>query len=179
MVLGTVGRRGVLVAGVVAALLASVGTWAARLAAPRVEPEPPAASLPALGPEEERLAAALWPIHGEVKLAALRITFAGMRFASGAGDAAQLEAEIAPTLETLDRALDAVQAIRPPAALDAVHDRYRGAVGLYREAARTTLAAARADDRTRLLEAQQLSLHASEETLRVGDRLWPTEHKPH
>jgi len=30
-----------------------------------------------------------------------------------------------------------------------------------------------------LLAAQASSFQASEETLRVGDQLWPTEHKPH
>lgn len=184
MLLSRSGRIGlvVVVAIVAAGFLTAFASYAARTLGGRtvVEAEPAAqAVLPAFTAEEERFAAALWPIHNEVKLAAIRVTFAGIRFASEGGGPDRLAEEIRPALAALEAAADAVEGLAPPAGLEPVHARYRRAVGLYREAARALLDAAPAGDGSRLLHAQGLSFEASEETLRVGDRLWPAALKPH
>ncbi len=165
-----------------AGLVVAFASYGARAPLERgvVEPEPaPALRLPAFSAEEERFAAALWPVHGEVKLAAIKVTFAGIRHAQEGGDTGRLSAEIEPALEALERAAAAVDRLGAPESLEPVRQRYRRAVELYREAALLMLQAAPEGDRARLLEAQRKSMEASEETLRVGDRLWPAEYKPH
>jgi hypothetical protein len=173
----------VLAGGVLGALLAGgLASYAGRPGG-GATPVPPAAApavlLPAMSAEEERLAAALRPIHDQVKLAAIRVTFAGIHFASEAPDAERLRAEVEPAIATLEQAVLAIDALAGAGHLDPLRERYRRAVGLYREAALAILEGAPAGDGARLLEAQRLSVGASEETLRIGDRLWPAEYKPH
>ena len=59
---------------------------------------PAASAVPAraLSAEEEAYAAALWPIHREVKLAALGMTFAGIAYKTDSQDRARLEAKVEP-----------------------------------------------------------------------------------
>jgi hypothetical protein len=48
----------------------------------------------ALTPEEEAFAASLWPIHSEVKLGAVRMIFAGIKYKTGEHDASTLKASV-------------------------------------------------------------------------------------
>ena len=50
----------------------------------------------ALTAEEEAYAAALWPLHSEVKLAAVRMTFAGIAYRTEDHDPEQLAAKVRP-----------------------------------------------------------------------------------
>ena len=67
----------------------------------------------------------------------------------------------------------------PPAAMRAVHERYLGALAAYQSASEKMLETARDGRDAHLIEAQSMSFRASEDTLRVGDLLWPGEYKPH
>ena len=50
----------------------------------------------ALSADEEAYAAALWPIHRDVKLAALGMTFAGIAYKTDSQDRATLAAKVEP-----------------------------------------------------------------------------------
>jgi hypothetical protein len=171
-----------LLAGVIGALIAVVGFAVQREFASRPTSDaaaPTADAARALSADEEAYAAALWPIHREVKLAALGMSFAGITYKTDGQDAAGLEAKIAPLAEKLKAAMAKARALEVPASMRAVHERYLGALASYQNASDKMIEAARDGRDEYLIEAQGMSFRASEDTLRVGDVLWPGEYKPH
>lgn len=173
-----------LLAGVIAVLVAVVGYAVQRefalrsaegVAAPVTSPVP----VRALSPGEEAYATALWPIHREAKLAALGLSFAGIAYKTDGQDRARLEAEVAPLAEEFRATLAKARALDVPASMREVHERFLGALTAYETAADEMLQTARDGEDQRLLAAQSLSFRAAEDTLRVGDVLWPGEYKPH
>lgn len=176
-------------AGMVALALlvgGGIGLAIGRAPAPAANIEPVAIKatpskplLRAMTPEEESYAAALWPIHSEVKLAAIRSTFAGIKYKTGEEDLPRLRATVGEMAELFDRARSSVVALTVPPSIATAHGRYLEAVTLYRDAARMVATAEPTALTDSLLKAQELSFRASEGTLVVGDLLWPAEHKPH
>jgi hypothetical protein len=129
--------------------------------------------------EEEDYAAALWPIHSQVKLAAVEMSFAGIAYKIGDQDATTLAAKVRPLADSLETAMARAQALLVPASMTEMHERYLGALAMYGKAAAEMASATRDGKDEHLLQGQQLSLHATEDMLRVGDVLWPGEYKPH
>jgi hypothetical protein len=140
-----------------------------------------ASSVPAraLSAEEEAYAAALWPIHRQVKLAALGMTFAGIDYKTENQDRATLQAKVEPLTQVFGTAIAETGALEVPASVQDVHERYLGALASYRAASEEMVKTARDGRDEHLIEAQGMSFRASEDTLRVGDVLWPGEYKPH
>lgn len=168
----------------VLAVVASLAAIGRTIDFGRDSPSVPAAAhdhaqLPALSPDEESYAVALWSVHSAVKLAAVRMTFAGITYKTEGQDGSQFRSAIEPVLGELDRARDGAEKLQVPPSMSTLHDRYVGAIADYRTAAAEMLQGAAEGSDARLLAAQQLSFRASEETLRIGEQLWPTEHKPH
>ena len=60
-----------------------------------------------------------------------------------------------------------------------VHERYLAALASYETASEEMVKTARDGRDEHLIQAQGMSFRASEDTLRVGDVLWPGEYKPH
>ena len=133
----------------------------------------------ALTAEEEAYAAALWPLHSEVKLAAVRMTFAGIAYRTEDHDPEQLAAKVRPLGGELETVAAKVRSLAPPASLRPVHDRYVGALGLYGAASAEMVQGAAENRDELLLTAQDKSFRASEDLLRVSDVLWPGEYRPH
>jgi hypothetical protein len=133
----------------------------------------------ALSAEEEAYAAALWPLHSEVKLAAVRVTFAGIAYRTENHDPNQLAQKVRPLEGTLDTVAATVRSLEPPPSLREVHDRYVEALGLYRAASAEMLQGASEQRDELLMAAQDKSFRASEDLLRVSDVLWPGEYRPH
>jgi hypothetical protein len=133
----------------------------------------------ALSAEEEAYAAALWPIHREVKVAALGLSFAGIEYKTNNHDPSRLEAEVEPLARGFRSAIAKARALEVPASLREVHERYVSALIAYENAADRTIQAARDGRDQHLIQAQAMSFRAAEDTLRVGDVLWPGEYKPH
>jgi hypothetical protein len=175
--------RALLLAGVIVALTAVVGYALQREFArpPASETGAVAAAVPqkALSAEEEAYAAALWPIHREVKLAAVGMSFAGIEYKTNGRQPDRLEAAVEPLADGFKEAIAKAEALAAPASLRPVHERYLGALVAYENAADAMLRTARDGRDQHLMEAQRMSLRASEETLRVGEVLWPGEYKPH
>jgi hypothetical protein len=176
-----------LLSAVVVALLGVVGYAAQRemaaeaTSASRTVVAPPPGGEPhrALSAEEEVYAAALWPLHSEVKLAAVRMTFAGLAYKTEDHDPERLAAKVRPLGGTMEAIAAKVRSLEPPPSLREVHDRYVQALVLY-VAASAGMVRGASDGRDDLLiEAQGMSFSASEDLLRVGDALWPGEYKPH
>lgn len=131
-----------------------------------------------LSPEEEAYATALWPIHSEVKLAAVRMIFAGLAYKTEDHDAKKLKAKVRPLTKTFEDAGVRVGKIKPPAALQAAHESYVEAVRLYSSATREMVKVADDGKDAHLIVAQQRSEQASLAILMLSDVLWPGEYKP-
>jgi hypothetical protein len=177
-----------LVAAIAAVLFAVVGLAVQRELAVNKSPSAAAAftagiamsgyDAPALTAEEEAYAAALWPIHSEVKLAAVRMIFAGLNYKTEDQDAGKLKSKVQPLTQTFLGATRRVDKIRPPASLQDAHDRYREALDLYASATREMVRIAEDGKDEHLVLAQQRSEQASLAILKLSDVLWPGEYKP-
>jgi hypothetical protein len=172
-----------LLAGVIVALTAVVGYALQRqFARPPASHGSAAAAVPpqrALSAEEEAYAVALWPIHREVKVAALGLSFAGIAYKTDGQNPDRLEAEVEPLAEGFKGARAEALALEVPASLRELHERYLGALAGYENAADEMIRAAQDGRDQHLIQAQGMSLRAAEDTLRVGEVLWPGEYKPH
>jgi hypothetical protein len=142
---------------------------------------PAASAVPAraLSAAEEAYAAALWPIHRQVKLAALGMTFAGIDYKTDSPDRAKLQAKVEPLTKTFKASLASARALDVPSSLREVHERYLGALTAYETASEEMVQTVRDGRDEHLIQAQGMSFRASEDTLRVGNVLWPGEYKPH
>jgi hypothetical protein len=131
-----------------------------------------------LSVEEEAFAAALWPIHSEVKLAAVRMIFAGLNYKTGAGDPVLLRNTVQPLTRTFQSAAGRVRSMQPPASLLDAHESYLQALSLYVSASREMIKVAEDGRQEHLVAAQQKSEQASVTLLKLSDVLWPGEYKP-
>jgi hypothetical protein len=173
-----------LLAGVIVILMAVVAyalqhEFARQPAGNVAAPAANAVPARALSATEEAYAAALWPIHRQVKLAALGMTFAGIDYKTDSPDRAKLQAKVEPLTKTFQAALISARALEVPPSLREVHERYLGALAAYETASEEMVKTARDGRDEHLIQAQGMSFRASEDTLRVGDVLWPGEYKPH
>lgn len=134
---------------------------------------------PPLTPEEEAFATALWPTHSEVvEPTAVRLTFAGMVYATEDHDARKLAQTLRPVNEIFRATLEKTRALDVPASMQRVHELYLTSLDLYVKASDEMLKVAADGNEQHLVDAQLLSKRASEDLLKAGDVLWPGEHKP-
>jgi len=132
----------------------------------------------ALSAEEESYAAALWPIHVQTKTSAVRMTFAGLSYKLGDIDRTEMKAKVVPLTKVFRDARNEVSRLKVPASLHKQHEQFLGALKLYEDASMEMVKIARDGKEEHLVEAQKMSYAASEDSLRVGDALWPGEYKP-
>jgi len=128
--------------------------------------------------EEEAYAAALWPIHSEVKLAAVRMIFAGLNYKTGNADAASVRERVQPLTKTFQSAASRVRTIQAPPSLADAHGSYLEALRLYASASKEMIRVADDGRDEHLVAAQQKSERASLALLKLSDVLWPGEYKP-
>lgn len=133
---------------------------------------------PALSPEEEAYAAALWPIHSEVKLAAVRMTFAGLNYKTKDQDAKGLETKVRPLTPVFEAAAQNAGRLAPPSTLADAHANYLAALADYASASREMLKVAADGRDEHLIEAHRKSERAGIALLKLSDVLWPGEYKP-
>lgn len=131
-----------------------------------------------LTPEEEAYAATLWPVHSEVKLAAVRMIFAGLNYKTGQADAASVREKVQPLTGTFHSAAARVQSMQAPASLVDAHQSYLEALSLYASASREMIRVAEDGRDEHLVAAQRKSERASLALLKLSDVLWPGEYKP-
>ena len=133
---------------------------------------------PALSAEEEAYAAALWPVHEKIKTSAVQMTFAGLSYKLGDSDRMAVKERVAPLTKVFRDARSQASQLKVPASLEKQHQLYLGALKLYEEASVEMAKVARDGKEDHLVNAQKMSYAASEDSLRVGDALWPGEYKP-
>jgi hypothetical protein len=133
----------------------------------------------ALSPEEENYAAALWEIQRQVTLSAVAMSFAGIAYETDNHDAHLLEQKIEPVAKFFGEAEPRVRGLTVPPSLSKVHGQYLEAMILYRKASNEMLAFTKDGERQHLVDAQGMSVTASEDILRAGEVLWPGQYKPH
>lgn len=131
---------------------------------------------PPMSPDEERYAQSLWPIHDSVRTAALKMTFSGLAYKMGDTDKAGMREKVAPLATVFSQAREKTAALKVPASMRGVQADYLEAVRLYKLAV-AAMVKPSGDDQ-HLLEAHAHSEKASTLLLKVGDVLWPGEHKP-
>ena len=182
------GRRSLLLAGVVVALVAAMGAAWLHKVWPRSVAKPAAqtASTPAkkteprgLTADEERFATALWAIHREATRSAVAMSFAGIAYQTEDRDARALARRIEPLARFFHDAEMRVRTMSPPASLSGTHGQYVDAMALYATAAAEMLKFTEDGDAQRLDAAHGFDVKASEDVLRVGEVLWPGQYKPH
>jgi hypothetical protein len=178
----------------VAALVLALGAFAAYALQRelRTKPETPSAgaaftgglamgeqhAVRALSAEEEAYAAALWPIHSQVKLSAVRMTFAGLNYKIDQNDAAKLRATVQPLTRTFSDAAQRARRIQPPPSLKDAHRSYLEAIEHYTAASKIMIKVAEDGREEHLIAAHERSEQASHELLKLSDVLWPGEYKP-
>ena len=133
---------------------------------------------PALSTEEEAYAAALWPVHEKIKTSAVQMTFAGLSYKLGDIDRMAVKERVMPLAKVFHDARSQASQLKAPASLEKQHQLYLGALKLYEDAAAEMVKIARDGKDEHLISAQKMSYAASEDSLRVGDALWPGEYKP-
>jgi hypothetical protein len=133
---------------------------------------------PALSAEEEAYAAALWPVHEKIKTSAVQMTFAGLSYKLGDIDRMAVKERVTPLTKVFRDARSQAGQLKVPASLEKQHQLYLGALKLYEDASIEMAKIARDGKEDHLVNAQKMSYAASEDSLRVGDALWPGEYKP-
>jgi hypothetical protein len=170
--------------GVVAAALAATALYAGlRELRKAPAPELPAAmemghsDRPALTADQERYAHALWKVHDQVRTAAVRMSFLGLSYKMGEIKKTELATRVEPISREFNSAAAEVEKLAPPQSFEGLHAEYLSAVRNY-EKASVDMRAAKGDSDDHLIAAQTLSERAATTLLKVGETLWPGEHKP-
>jgi hypothetical protein len=175
-----------LVSGVVIALTAVVAVSLQREVTSGPSPHPAGArnepvvpALPPMTADEEAFAAALWPLHQEiVEPSAGRLTYAGLAYVIDDRDPQHLATKLTALREVFHDTRDKVAVIPVPSSLQQVRDRYANMLSLYEQSAVEMMTTTRDGNQKHLVDAQQKSEQAVEELVKIGDILWPGEHKP-
>jgi hypothetical protein len=149
----------------------------------RQAPAPVAAAVqvperPPLTAGEEAYAQALWDVHSGVRTEAVRMTFAGLSYKMGDIKRADIKTRIGPLTGRFSQALSRVEALKPPASLEAAHASYLDALRLYRDSSAEMVKVAADGSDQHLMRAQEMAEKASNKLMEVGEVLWPGEYKP-
>jgi hypothetical protein len=111
------------------------------------------------------------------------MSFAGVAYKTEHHDQDRLVQKIATLAEQFTAAAGHVRGLQVPASMQETNRQYLAALDLYENASAEMMKVSPdASENTNdghLIEAQGMTHHAAEELLRVGDRLWPGEYKPH
>src|SRR5262249_41360115 len=130
---------------------------------------------PPLTAAEEAYAAALWPIHSDVKVSAVRMTFAGLSYKLGELGRGGLQARLDGLGERFAAAAVQLRQLRPPESMQMLHGEYMEALRLYQKAIVEMVRVADDGRDEHLLDAQAQSEKAAAILLKLSDALWPGE----
>ncbi len=129
--------------------------------------------------DEEVYAEALWPIHSElVETSAVAMSFAGVSYVTEHHDGNKLAASARTLHDKFATAITKMNVLSTPTSMQQVRDQYLEALNLLETAAAEMMQAGEDGKIEHLFDAQAMSQRAAEDLLKVGDVLWPGEHKP-
>jgi hypothetical protein len=134
---------------------------------------------PALTAAEERYIAALWPIHGDVERAALRLGLGQLLYLERDLDAPSLRGRTETALATYRRAATDLASLQPPPSLASEHAGYAGAIELFEASALELLQMFRDGDESRMAAAYPKSQEATDRIREIGGKFWPHEFPAH
>jgi hypothetical protein len=141
--------------------------------------EPVMPAPPPMTADEEAFAAALWPLHQEVvEPSAGRLTYAGLGYVIDDHDPQRLATKLTALRAVFHDTRDKVAIIPVPSSLQSVRDRYEDMLSLYEQSTVEMMEVTRDGNQEHLVDAQTKSEQAVEELVKIGDILWPGEHKP-
>ena len=181
------GGRSLLLAGVVVALAATIGSAWLHEMRPRSAVKPAAQTVStsaeqpqprALTADEEGFATALWAVHREATRSAVAMSFAGITYQTEDRDARALARKIEPMAKFFHDAEMQVRTMSTPS-LSRTQGQYVDAMALFANAAAEMLKFTEDGNPQRLGDAHRMDVRASEDMLRVGEVLWPGQYKPH
>jgi len=139
---------------------------------------PVVAPRPALTAAEEAYARELWPVHGEIKLMAMRLASGSIQVKLKAMDRGHLQPRVDEAATLYERAEARIAQLQPPPSLQEAHAQYLQEVRLYRQS-RDELALLFADGREEHMDAALAPREEASQILRkVGLDLWPNEYVP-
>ena len=181
------GLKGILLVGIVLALLGVVAFAVNReatttgrvpsLASSRPNPVP-TPQRPAFTRAEEAYIQALWPIHGEVERSAVRVSLGKIFYKINELGRADLKARVDAALATYQKAEARLVALQPPPSLAPAHDEYIAAIRLFKQSAVEVLKMFDDGDDEHLLAAYPLSREGSDKIREVGAKFWVDEFPP-
>jgi hypothetical protein len=129
--------------------------------------------------DEEFYAEALWPIHSElVETSAVAMSFAGISYVTEDHDGQKLAASARALRDKFAAASEKMKTLETPPSMQGIRQQYAAAVALFERAAGEMVQTGEDGKVEHLVDAQAMSQRAAEDLLKVGDVLWPGEHKP-
>ena len=133
---------------------------------------------PAPTAAEEAYARALWSVHTEIKLMAMRLASGSIQVKLKGMDRDQLQPRVDEAARLYERAEAQITQLQPPPSLQEAHTQYLRAVRLYRQS-RDELALMFVDGREEHMDAALTPREEASQILRqVGLALWPNEYVP-
>ena len=131
-----------------------------------------------LSREEEAYAQALWPIHTDVKFAAVRLASGSVQVVLGKIAPGELRPRVEQAATVLQQAETRASLLRPPTSMADLHSQYLRAIQLYRQS-RDELALMFVDTSEQHLRAALGPRLEADKILReIGSVLWPNEYVP-
>ena len=179
------GAKGTALAATVVALLGIVAFAATREVTTTGRTPSPALLHPAATPPkpaftrtEEAYIQALWPIHGEVERATVRVSLGKIFYKINDLGKTDLKARVDNALTTYRRAETRISALQPPASLAHAHDDYLAAVRLFEQSAVEVLKMFDDGNDEHLLAAYPMSQEGSDKIREIGAKFWEDEFPP-
>ena len=179
------GARGAALAATVLVLLGVVAFGVTREATTTRRTTSPALLRPAATPPkpaftraEEAYIQALWPIHGEVERATVRVSLGKIFYKINDLGKTDLKARVDNALTTYRRAETRISALQPPPSLAHAHDDYLAAVRLFEQSAVEVLKMFDDGNDEHLLAAYPMSHEGSDKIREIGAKFWEDEFPP-
>ena len=179
------GARGAALAATVLVLLGVVAFGVTREATTTRRTTSPALLRPAATPPkpaftrgEEAYIQALWPIHGEVERATVRVSLGKIFYKINDLGKTDLKARVDNALATYRRAETRISALQPPPSLAHAHDDYLAAVRLFEQSAVEVLKMFDDGNDEHLLAAYPMSQEGSDKIREIGAKFWEDEFPP-
>jgi hypothetical protein len=123
----------------------------------------------------QRYLADLLPIHVRVEQSVVQMGLLAAVYESQEIDRGELRRRLGDDLTNYHRAEEQIGALRPPADLQGMHDRYLGAVSLFRQSAVELLQMVDDGNEDHFRRAMPLTLEGASRLRTLADRFWPAE----
>ena len=136
------------------------------------------ASRPALTADEQAYVAALWPIHGELEVAAERIALGTIFYTTRDLERAELRTRLDQALASFRAADSKLGTLNPPRSMESSHAGYVSAVSLFEQSTVEMLKMFDDGNDDHLQTGYPLYLEGTNKVRDLGGTFWPDEFPP-